>query len=1438
MMQKHRIRTEIGKNQKLTVELKQDYDLLEILSLKFTQKDLYTSICADYGVICGRISINDGVGVANARVSVFVPLSDEDSEDPIISKLYPFTTTTDTTEEGYRYNLLPSRKQHTGHTPTGTFPDQEDILSREEVLEVYEKYYKYTVKTNDSGDFMIWGVPVGRQTLHVDVDLSDMGCNSLTPYDLVYDGESKEKFENMYTYMSSDNLDGLPQIVKFEQTIEVYPFWGNEDLCEIGITRTDFDLKDQGIRIEPYAIMMGGTFTDSGKDALRVNCNVDNQMGEKCRLTTFMGDVEAIRFTGLYEKNADGTINRGRPILEAFPIDSQINEDGVYFFRVPMNLKRLITNEFGEMEETIDPTKGIPTQGNYRFRFSLNEDTGERNRFTGKYLVPNIREYHINDTNNLGGHTTINEKSYAFSTNLDDYPAEAIDEIAGTSTEAIDANQKHVPQDYFYQFRHGRVFAASSFINQYYKKSGIEKLFSFLVRDRNESFIGIKEIWPSEKDDCSQTNNYFPINDAVRNHRFNFFILTIISFIEYIGLRIQLFFKEITTQILFAIAEILAGTGVTKKAAAKMFRRAKEFQFRNIFKLRLITYPDCYDCEEDNEEGETSILGVEQYNVNEDFVDAVLAGTDLSNVDPNISTGTTASSLGGFTFLEQYAVALDNCSDYTVSNGTGASVTLTYNNCEGVSQTFTIADGASDTVRGAENQNSTFTNAGLSSTETTLGAGTFNADDDLYFPATFNIVNAPSNPEEGDFLFNTYIFRVDAYGAGIVDSSGNPIVDTYLTVGLGQQFPIVYSSGQWVVQGLYGVVNDSISEAFNTPADEPVDDTAHRTQGEVLIDNVWYIETIDVDDVDFVESESGCSKYDTIIEDESGRTGDMKLRPLLSPLTGSSGNIHTTYADARDDLLTNRAGGGLFGSAQWGSIPLWYQYSLTTSSEYFDEITGVNEVECEPRNPYNVLAVMSHHNKRFTYQDANSFKNNVVHCVINGQYYGKVKKKGPYWVDSSLVKDGTVSGYSEFRDGVFTIVPLAGRTGELLNSYRRRKLFGKLMCGGVVSYTFANSWLNGAMYFFQFMKRSSTRFCKDCVKRIKDDTGVHYYYRSTPFDPNYNHSETQYNYDDNGNSTGVNSTLTTEYQERSTGFYGSRKGVLYPNTDGLVISQVEINFPTTVVDLGPRNTWLKEVCVDPELDPNCSVSRSIGSTSYKGLDDLMEYIIQSKEIKEKGRLDVQDLFDSRSAGKIDGDIAQLMNFNTQTGIYPFEFEELDSPYTAEYSTLFDSKGPVGLNLVFSEDDPDTVELEQAGELVRECLNEPTRLGDNSQRIPYFMWDTRGHGFGENLGNGENQNYEDDLIYNQRLQQMRANLNTDLNTDPADDNYYNPYLLPPIRDCLERNGVKKKSHDNYKEYTVDGQRRHLMEIGSPFHYHLGLRKGKTAYDKFIENFGPR
>jgi hypothetical protein len=1460
MVQKHRISTNIGKDQVVKVELKQDFDLLEILSLKFTQKEVYTSLCADYGVVCGRISVNGGFGIPNAKVSIFVPLTLEDEQDQVISTLYPYKSTDTNDDNNYRYNLLPKRKQHSGHTPTGTFFDQQDILTREEYLEVYEKYYTYTVKTNDSGDFMIWGVPLGTQVVHVDLDLSDMGCQSLVPYDLMYEGISEEKFENKYTYMASDNLNALPQIISFDKTVDVYPFWGNEDLCEIGITRTDFDLGEKGVRLEPYAIMMGSTFSDAAEDSMGVRCNVDNQQGEKCKLTTKKGDIEAIRFTGEYEKDADGNPNMLRPILQKLQIDSTIGDDGIFFFRVPMNIGYITTNEFGDIVESRDKKIGIPTKGNYRFRITLNEDTGEENRNVAKMLIPNVREYHQGDVLYHGDYTTIDAKSYSFSTNIDDYPADALKEIAGLSTWAKANNRKGVPQDYFYQYRYGRVYSASQFINRYDKSSSWEKVFKFFVRDRNESFIGIKEIWPGEGD-CSNTINYFPVNDAVRNHRFGFFITTIISFIEYIGLRISLFFKELVLAVFVGIAELLSSTGVSNKAAAKMFQRAKEYQFNNIMVLSLVTYPDCYDCSEDDTANKTT-----------------------SSVPPVIIESVTGNTPTATNFYveENYTVARapGTCDKYTFANATSSDVTINYLDCDGDSRTVTILANSTSSVSAKPGQSQ----SGWAITPTIVvdgyaGANGFNSDDDLYFrPTGGGFAGFVPTPPAGQLtddnaiLRQTYVVELDVIGNGTL---------TYFTLGMGQQYQIVRDSslGVWKIKGAYKVIIDAISTAFNSPLDTPVAGTSHANAGYVKITKLWVADDdITSSDTINVEQEEGCSKYDTIIEDELGRSGDMKLKGLIFPLTGQTTGgpvtVLNTYVDVKNYLNTRRPNGG-------NRFTITGRPYNQLDSNYNTRIIGANIEDCKERTPYNVGAVASTHAKwpmeeRSDYYSIfgnNSYENQTVRCIYKGEYYGAVKKRGPYYVEEQLTLNGTVSGWSEFRDGVFRIIPCAGRTGELLNNYRRRKLFGKIMCGGVTSYTFSNSWLNGALYFFQFKKRGEDGFCHDCVyKKVETDGTVNYYYRSTPYNENYTHYESQ------GSSTVTPSdpnaigydgkSPNQRYLEKSTGFYGVRKSLsitlarVFSNATGQLVDgwtgwyralgdgtdgnrvKREINFPTTVIDLGPRQTWIDEICVDPEMDVNCSITRSIGSTTYKGLDDLMEYVIQSKEIKEKGRLDIQDLFDKRGRGRIDGDIAQLLNFNTQVGIYPFEIELLNSPYTG-YTGIFDGKGAVGVDLVFSEDDPNTpATVEVKGDLIRKCLNTKGRLGDKSQRVPYYMWDTYGHGFGEfegaDAGYSESQSFYTGKIYNQPIQEMRANLNEDPNgnTILTDNNYFDPYILPPIRDCIEVSGVKAKSNDNYKEYIVNGQARHLMEIGTPFHYQFGLKKGATAFDKFLENFGPK
>lgn len=391
MPKSYRIRTQIGVDKYINVNLEQDWESLEILSLKILANDVYTRFCADYGVVTGRVYVNNGFGLPNAKVSVFIPLEPADELDPVITELYPFKTITDTNEEGYRYNLLPKIPSYDGHSSTGSFPNKADVLMDGSFIEVFDKYYRFTVSTNESGDFMIFGVPVGTQTIVMDVDLSDIGCFSLSPQDLIIQGLATESQVNGARFKSSTNLQELPQIKNLVFDVDVKPFWGDNDLCQVGITRVDFDLtKQANLTIQPTSIFMGSILSTTDDDALKVGCKPKNNTGNLCEIVSGPGEIEAIRQTIFSDDN-------GLPILERFSLEEGgkvIDGDGTFLINVPMNLDYVFTNEFGQQVFSNDPSKGVPTKGKYRFKFRWQNEQGLQASFLrADFLVPNVKEY-------------------------------------------------------------------------------------------------------------------------------------------------------------------------------------------------------------------------------------------------------------------------------------------------------------------------------------------------------------------------------------------------------------------------------------------------------------------------------------------------------------------------------------------------------------------------------------------------------------------------------------------------------------------------------------------------------------------------------------------------------------------------------------------------------------------------------------------------------------------------------------------------------------------------------------------------------------------------------------------------------------------------------------------------------------------------------------
>ncbi len=494
-----RIRTTPNDGDKyLKVKLEQDWDFIEILSLKISQEDTYRKFCSDYGVIVGRVIINNGFGVPNAKVSVFIPLDDIDKNDPLISGLYPFEVISDKDSEGIRYNLLPKDMSPTNdcYTPVGTFPSKREILDNETLLNVYCKYYKFTTTTNHAGDFMIFGVPLGTYIVHVDADISDIGIASQRPYDLISQGTPTKLFASTTKFKDDKNLDKLIQVKTMNSGVNVQPFWGDKDNCEIGITRLDFDLN---YSLKPAAIFMGSIYGDQDKHSINKHCRPRIKLGRVAEQVTGPGSVKMIR------KTLDNKI-------EAFDVEGGyvIDDDGTWAYQIPMNLDYMVTDEEGNLILTQDPNKGIPTRARVRFNIGMDETGGEgRLRTRARYLIPN------NPTN-------ASEIDYEFG----------------------DATKETSFRDMYWN----KIYSVSNFISRFQRDSPLDKLLPV----KSRFFTGMKDV------DEGTEKQPFPYNrvSTMLNPIF-FIICLIIKIVAFLIYIMNKFFIPLINVIIDAINSVI-----------------------------------------------------------------------------------------------------------------------------------------------------------------------------------------------------------------------------------------------------------------------------------------------------------------------------------------------------------------------------------------------------------------------------------------------------------------------------------------------------------------------------------------------------------------------------------------------------------------------------------------------------------------------------------------------------------------------------------------------------------------------------------------------------------------------------------------------------------------------------------------------------------------
>jgi hypothetical protein len=1157
-----------------------------------------------------------------------------------------------------------------------------------------------------------------------------------------------------------------------------------------------------------------------------------------------------------------------------------------------MNMDYTYTNQFGEEEISNDPNKGIPTTTITRFRIGLNDSTSieRKGTKTAYYLVPNIREFNPNTSSTNRGQNDLKEysepilSSYVFSDVFEDYLRYPAPTGLTLSNPLTTADRQHkldlilgtynddVPEDYFYKFIYGKVYTPSSFQGSHYEVSAAE---SFLGLTRRDAFLGIKEIRPNVEDDCSGKANYFPTNFGFRNRiKFGLLISAVLLFVKFILTIIVVKFFEFVGRFLLRVGRALYAIYFGWPFRWRPFARIGEqfqdaaynMQDRGTKVLSLVIYPDCEECTEDidNSSNDLNITGLYPA-IGEVKCKVFGIGQSLSEVllipiEINVSTGTGSTFLTGTTFISDVGGKATQAREWDITGVTSAN-TFTLN-----STTLQQLHNYTITPRPDDPNNKRFI------------AEVFPYIDDKILPFDRGPVPNYNRVKSTDFTEFT-----SAMSDPSDDQVPNPVFFSRQSF---RPWHRKTSTSIWsIIFGWdrYNWFNRNKNEAYY-----------EQSPGE------W---TGGGNPSDYINSDYGSNPnhlkrwINAFGELNDGTNKSIRIlcfRMSHERWTSYTGMEYSQYGGGLNGF------GGLIDRGTYAIFRIYDRSIYKNDPAKFARKDVQVEVGCQKYDKlYNERTHLrylwagpgiKYGNPHSSYgpiveSETNPNPSNgfTIMADLSGTDGTGRMPRSIAWsrIGTSFYDRRTKSGLSEVRDGVFTCIPvIEGRSNniEFIKEWYRRKRIGQFFCGGALNYSYIENWLHGVLYFFKFdyrirwdnrdnfdLNQRGSKFPRELV--FFDIFQGKIYYRSTPYD----------------------------YSSRN--FIGQK-----PNASS---SYVELLHPTTFYDVGVRDEFFYEICYDPRVDPTCSVIRDINVTSYQEPANILEHAINFKLDVTQAKADVKDFFQGvgYEMGKvINGDIMQLMSIATEAGIEEFD---LDSPkYFMFNGEFLDPEDPLYVTF-FKEDGswgptPIDFKLDERGRFLRLCLN--NRLGDFSQRVPFFLWDRRGEGFGGGGSSAYKQRWDRNRIATQKLQRIFSVSSVNNTTT----NYLFPdgeeeYILKPMTkthptfswlgdytDMIERfDEVSTNPPVNPQRYiegdlwlqvpppasnlinptggtisllsgatwtgpitytrgqnelfifgTANNYSEQKIVLSTPFHFYFGLLPGKTPYDLFIKYYGPK
>jgi hypothetical protein len=315
----------------------------------------------------------------------------------------------------------------------------------------------------------------------------------------------------------------------------------------------------------------------------------------------------------------------------------------------------------------------------------------------------------------------------------------------------------------------------------------------------------------------------------------------------------------------------------------------------------------------------------------------------------------------------------------------------------------------------------------------------------------------------------------------------------------------------------------------------------------------------------------------------------------------------------------------------------------------------------------------------------------------------------------------------------------------------------------------------------------------------------------------------------------------------------------------------QIQFPTTITDLGPRDSFISEVCCSSEDSEFGSYyANQIKTTSYQDNSDIVQLGFLSRILNEgvrqriipistgdnnsEGKGIIQFFNSDRGGYRIDGDWAQMLSINSEWEVSPFITENVpnnsyiyfgDNQNGSIGSISSDLIKPI-LGLFFSSSTEELryrkimspgIETYNFNPLIEQKFGYP-----KSQYVPHYKWLIKKPTTSvlpDNIFGSEDNNWYTDVysgstgygFFNKRYQDLDFTSNDEkYQTSLTKLGFISSFNLTggtmPITPLIIQGNP---SPNPAQESTIkDG-----IVVGAPYHFYFGLNNGKTAVDRFYK-----